>query len=78
MFVYKSIYLKDVLEGNLAIIFNYIEQKEVQDGSNSNEVLNIKRTFSHNKLHRGFSIIPITKLFKEKKLKNGEFFNIAA
>ena len=71
VWIFDCIQLKDIIINNVSLIFNFIEFSDKVHGSNTNELLNITKDANQNKIHKGFGIIPISKLFWKQQIKNG-------
>ena len=76
VWIFDCIQLKDIIINNVSLIFNFIEFSDKVHGSNTNELLNITKDANQNKIHKGFGIIPISKLFWKQQIKNGQYIQI--
>lgn len=74
--MFANIPLKMILHNRSALIFSIIEKRISLTSSSSNRLLNTNNLQSEHKLYKGFTILPITKLFKLQQIKNGLFNTI--
>ncbi|CDW89623.1 dedicator of cytokinesis protein 2 [Stylonychia lemnae] len=75
-YVFLNISMRSLLSNNLAIIVNVVEKRRSKSQSLTHNLLSTNDEFNTHKVYKGYTILPLSRLFWAQQLKFRQIFEI--